>query len=318
MPSKSFVSHDSNARNSKKMLRMREKLGPIKDEEGYISDKDYEMLAFDFRCDTELIRTVVEDFGLFDISEDGGSFGSHGLEERMAIMELRSAAGKKGAQKRWENKNGNQMAQNGTNGVLPIAENDSANSTTDANKLKETKINKTKDIISSNELCPTEPSDAPEKTDDSEKILPDRHCQNVVDFWNRTVAETQSTLPQVLTLSDKRKKKMRIRWKEFSRVGDPVEVCRRVFTKACTSKFCQGDNKTGWSADFDWIFTNGENWVKVYEGNYDNKPQSAAKTQRGNDRIQNIIDEHNKFQQALHGFYNPISADSAPDYQGEQ
>ena len=171
------------------------------------------------------------------------------------------------------------------------------------------------DIISSNELCPTEPSDAPEKTDDSEKILPDRHCQNVVDFWNRTVVETQSTLPQVLTLSDKRKKKMRIRWKEFSKVGDPVEVCRRVFTKACTSKFCQGDNKTGWSADFDWIFTNGENWVKVYEGNYDNKPQSAAKTQRGNDRLQGMVDEYTKLQEALYGKFNDIPADGTPDYQ---
>lgn len=175
------------------------------------------------------------------------------------------------------------------------------------------------DIISSNELCPTEPSDAPEKTDDSEKILPDRHCQNVVDFWNRTVAETQSTLPQVLTLSDKRKKKMRIRWKEFKKVGDPVEVCRTIFTKVCTSKFCQGDNKTGWSADFDWVFTNGENWVKVYEGNYDNKPaQMQGKiTMQGQQpsKLQQTINERNKFQQALHGFINSQPADSAPDSQ---
>ena len=175
------------------------------------------------------------------------------------------------------------------------------------------------DIISSNELCPTEPSDEPEKTDKSEKNLPDRHCQNVVDFWNRTVAETQSTLPQVLTLSDKRKKKMRIRWKEFSKVGNPVEVCRQVFTKVCTSKFCQGDNKTGWSADFDWIFTNGENWVKVYEGNYDNKPvvvgQGRGSAAQGPSRIEKAIDTFNEVEQWIHGTKSNTPGNGTPDYQ---
>lgn len=180
------------------------------------------------------------------------------------------------------------------------------------------------DIISSNELCPTEASDAPEKTDESEKILPDRHCQNVVDFWNRTVAETQSTLPQVLTLSDKRKKKMRIRWKEFSKVGDPVEVCRQVFTKACTSKFCQGDNKTGWSADFDWIFTNGENWVKVYEGNYDNKPSVVGQNKGGQaqgqqqGRVEKALNTFNEVEQWIHGRFDDTAGNGTPDFQGQQ
>lgn len=349
MAKKSYISHDSNARNSKKMLRMREKLGPVKgpaaygiywmlierlrEEEGYISEKDYGMLAFDFRCDIELIRAVVEDFGLFDFSEDGTAFYSHGLEERMAIMEARSAAGRCGAQGRWGDRNGNRMANNGENENsdgktdgktedLPIAKDDFANGKPDANKInkiKETKVEYNDiDIISTDVLCPTESSDALGKTDDSEKILPDRHCQNIVDFWNRTVSETQSTLPRVLTLSDKRKKKMRTRWKEFKKVGDPVEICRTVFLKACTSNFCQGDNKTGWSADFNWIFENGENWVKVYEGNYDNKPTGGGRASipAQKDRMQGIVDEYTKLQQALHGRNEQISADSAPDNQG--
>lgn len=200
----------------------------------------------------------------------------------------------------------------------PTSERQASDNQTTTNK-NDKNVRMKEDIISSNELCPTEPSDAPENTDESEKILPDRHCQNVVDFWNRTVAETQSTLPQVLTLSDKRKKKMRIRWKEFSRVGNPVEVCRQVFTKVCISKFCQGDNKTGWSADFDWIFTNGENWVKVYEGNYDNKPvvvgQGRGNAVQGPSRIEKAIDTFNEVEQWIHGTNSNTPGNGTPDYQ---
>ena len=51
------------------------------------------------------------------------------------------------------------------------------------------------------------------------------------------------------------------------------------------SKFLKGDNKRGWKASFDWLFENDKNWVKVYEGNYDNKPeQAAAKRYNANNR----------------------------------
>lgn len=120
MASNSYFSHDSNARNSKKMLRMRARLGDkaaaaygvywmlverLREEESYVCEKDYDMLAFDLRVDPELIRTVVEDFGLFDISDDGRTFSSHGLHERMEEAAekhaAKSAAGKKGAESKW-------------------------------------------------------------------------------------------------------------------------------------------------------------------------------------------------------------------------
>ena len=108
----SWFSHDSNARNSKKLIRLRQKYGAagygvywmlverLRDEEAYTSDKDYDMIAFDLRVDVELIRAVVEDFGLFDISEDGKTFHAPGLDERMELKDARSAAGKKGAEAR--------------------------------------------------------------------------------------------------------------------------------------------------------------------------------------------------------------------------
>lgn len=116
MASNSYFSHDSNARNSKKMLRMRQRLGVnapaaygvywmlierLREEDGYECEKDYDMLAYDFRVDKEIIRSVVEDFDLFDVSSDGRRFSSHGLGERMAISAIKAEAGKKGASAKW-------------------------------------------------------------------------------------------------------------------------------------------------------------------------------------------------------------------------
>ena len=167
-------------------------------------------------------------------------------------------------------------------------------------------------------MCPTGQSDIAEKSEGKD-ILKDKHYQQIVDFWNRTIRETQSTLPEVKAVSDERKKKMKIRWKEFSEVGDPVEVVRIIFHKVATSKFCQGDNSKGWSASFDWLFGNPKNWVKVYEGNYDD---NHADTRNGHqpkgDRMTELVSERNKFQQALNGIIDTIPADGGADYQGEQ
>jgi hypothetical protein len=109
----SYFSHDSNARNSKKLLRLRQAYGAagygvyfmllerLREEGGYTSDRDYDMIAYDLRESTELIKSVVEDFDLFEISHDGKHFSSKGFTERMELREIRAQAGRKGASGRW-------------------------------------------------------------------------------------------------------------------------------------------------------------------------------------------------------------------------
>ena len=112
-----YFSHDSNARNSDKLIRLRMKhkaagygvyfmiLERLREEEGYMSVKDYNMIAFDLREDTSLIKSVVEDFGLFVFTDDGEYFYSESFNARMEKMktasESRSESGRKGAEKRW-------------------------------------------------------------------------------------------------------------------------------------------------------------------------------------------------------------------------
>lgn len=94
-----------------------------------------------------------------------------------------------------------------------------------------------------------------------------------VDF-NAVVAMYHTecpSFPRIVKVSEARKAKIRIRLEEMK--GD-FDVIKKVFQKLEASKFCRGDNKNGWKASFDWIFENEKNWVKVYEGNYDNKTRN--------------------------------------------
>lgn len=112
-----YFSHDSNARNDEKIINLRMRHGAVgyavyfmilerlRDEADYKGKKDYKMIAFDLRVDEELIRSVVEDFGLFVTTEDGEHFYSESFNRRMSakdeMSKLLSEAGKRGNAKRW-------------------------------------------------------------------------------------------------------------------------------------------------------------------------------------------------------------------------
>jgi succinate dehydrogenase/fumarate reductase flavoprotein subunit len=76
---------------------------------------------------------------------------------------------------------------------------------------------------------------------------------------------------RVRALSDKRRTKLRIRLEEMAMVGEPLEVIQQVFDKMQASSFLKGQNPRGWKATFDWLLINDTNWLKIYEGQYDDK-----------------------------------------------
>ena len=113
----SYFSHDSNARNSDRLIKVRMKYGALgygvyfmilerlRDDPRYMSVRDYNMIAFDLRVDSSVIKSVVEDFGLFVFTEDGEYFYSEGFMRRMDLKDnerqKRSAAGKRAMATRW-------------------------------------------------------------------------------------------------------------------------------------------------------------------------------------------------------------------------
>lgn len=76
------------------------------------------------------------------------------------------------------------------------------------------------------------------------------------------------SLPQVRAMSEKRKRHLRARWRQFA---CDLTAFEEVFRKVEASEFCKGKNDRGWRADFDWLIKNDHNMVKVLEGKYDNR-----------------------------------------------
>ena len=91
--------------------------------------------------------------------------------------------------------------------------------------------------------------------------------RDITALWNSIC----KSLPQVKALNDDRRKKIKSRLLEMEPNAPQLwlDRCRDLFTRVQASPFLTGDNPKGWTATFDWLFSNGNNWVKVMEGNYD-------------------------------------------------
>lgn len=274
--------HDSNAKDDPKCVLLIDQLGL----EGYgiywvlvelLREQPEYMyplamvpsVARRYGTTAEKMMTVIKSFGLFEIQDDMFFF-SRSLMERMteynAVRQRRIDAGRLGGKAK-------AMLKQCSGNAKAMLKQSQSNALANPgyNSIKENNINIDNSSSLHSELSPTLPEPEPQSDPSDIKTLSRKNCQQVADFWNRTIEEKGSTLPKVQSLSDARCDKIRIRWGEFSKVGDPVEVCRELFGKAAGSKFLQGDNANGWKASFDWLMTNGKNWVKVLEGNYDDR-----------------------------------------------
>lgn len=258
----SYFPHDSNARNSDKLIRLRMRhkasgygvffmiLERLREEPEYMSVKDYNMIAFDLREDASLIKSVIEDFGLFVFTEDGKYFYSESFKKRMGYKDdkskKRSEAGKKGVAKRWGKKESEiaNATENDSNAIAKVEK-------TIASKGKKRKEN---NIGDSNEslVCGTSQPHA-EHIDYSE----------LVKFFNE---ETKGVFGTVRTpLSDSRKGMINARIKSYGK-----KTFADMIHRAYQSDFLKGQNKKGWTASFDWLIK-PTNFEKVISGNYDNK-----------------------------------------------
>lgn len=107
-----YFSHDYNARNDVKIKKLIQKQGIC----GYgvfwaiIEDLynnanalplDYESIAYELRIDIDIIKSVINDFGLFII--EGNEFGSKSVQTRLEERNERSIKARESAFKRWNN-----------------------------------------------------------------------------------------------------------------------------------------------------------------------------------------------------------------------
>ena len=97
-----------------------------------------------------------------------------------------------------------------------------------------------------------------------------RSYEDIKNKWIKIAHEYKLSGTQ-LKITEKRKRVINNLLKEYS-----AEEVLQSMKKVHTSSFLQGNNKTGWQISFDW-FINKSNFLKVLEGNYDDKVNSEIK-----------------------------------------
>ena len=207
---KSYFSHDSNARNSDKLMKVRMGLGAegygiffmlierLREEEDYKSTVDYTTLAFDLRVDPEKVKQVVENYDLFKFTEDGKYFYSDSFNERMEMMDLKSkklaAAGKRGAEKRWGNKQGDSHPI-----ATPKPSYSHPNSpliAIDSNKIKLNKIKLNKTKLNKSKVVVAETNETKNLADEPAATTEQKQISDVLNFYKNHFGMTSDYIRQ--------------------------------------------------------------------------------------------------------------------------
>jgi len=110
-----YFSHDSNARNDQRIMKLRMKYGMVgygiywsiieilREQENYsLNIKDIDSIVYELREPEEIILSVIKDFDLFIIKNN--IFYSNSLKKRMRLREEKSDKARKSARARWNNK----------------------------------------------------------------------------------------------------------------------------------------------------------------------------------------------------------------------
>ncbi|MBQ7212128.1 MAG: DUF4373 domain-containing protein [Muribaculaceae bacterium] len=201
-----YFSHDSNARSDEKLVRLRMRHGAagygvyfmllekMCDSKDYMCVKDYNAIAFDLRVDAGMIKSVVEDFGLFafaDVDDRGECFYSESFLRRMKIKDeasrAKSEGGRKAMAKRW-----NKSAENEDVNKIVITN----LSETDNNviTIKEKKIKK------NNSLSNSLPGGREQEESGGGATPPSRERDFFEDFLNGVLCDAESVARQAATL----------------------------------------------------------------------------------------------------------------------
>lgn len=280
-----YFSHDSNARNDEKILALRIKFGAegygiffmllerLREETNYMCVKDYNLLAFDLRVNSSVLKSTVEDFGLFAFTEDGKCFYSDSFKERMNLKDIVSSKARESVNKRWEKQN---APNNDTNVSKEYTNVLRMNNKTDTSKGKESK---------EEELYPTDVGESDSISDyksvektkkgifDFLKTKP-KDIQPYVDFWNLFAKEKK--LPEIKVINKNRKKKFNVR------IREEAFDFGNILRKAGQSEFLL----TGTWFGFDWVIENDSNYLKILEGNYDNKQKNESTTNEAKKKLE--------------------------------
>lgn len=135
-----YFPHDFTAAKDSKIISLRMALGwegygvfwalieMLASEASHILPTDYNALAWELRYDAGKLKKLVCDFGLFTLTKDGSGFYSERMSQQLQEVDELREKRRSAANKRWKNANAMQV-----------------HTKSDANKIKENKINTSAD-----------------------------------------------------------------------------------------------------------------------------------------------------------------------------
>jgi len=152
-----YFSHDANAHLDEKIIELRMDLGwegygvywaiieTLRNASNYKLEMNYNRIAFALNTDSNLIKTVVENYKLFNFNE--GFFFSESLLKRMLKKDAKSNKARESALARWNKLNSKQSDSNANalNSQCDSNANKRKESKEKEKKVNKTKVNKTKE-----------------------------------------------------------------------------------------------------------------------------------------------------------------------------
>lgn len=123
-------------------------------------------------------------------------------------------------------------------------------------------IPKEKGYVAEGQNCLFDDAPVPSKKDSNHLT-----AARFVELWNEGCGQAS----KILKLTAARTTKINLRIKEFGNTKEEQEkTLKNLLDKIRNSNFLQGfDGK--WKISLDWLIANDKNWLKVMEGNYDNR-----------------------------------------------
>lgn len=91
-------------------------------------------------------------------------------------------------------------------------------------------------------------------------------AKRFLEYWN-----TKKRLKKTINFTEQRRKRLGIRLAEEVFVSRWVEVVDKLDLSDFATGTVAGSNGKKWNATIDWVLKNSTNYIKVLEGNYDNK-----------------------------------------------
>ena len=100
----------------------------------------------------------------------------------------------------------------------------------------------------------------------SDQNIPKDTVMEIFLFYN----QNRNRMQEAKEFSDTRKNNIKARIKKFG-----IEKVKEVIILSSKSEFLNGRNSQTWKANFDWILKPA-NFIKIYEGNYQNNEQQST------------------------------------------